>query len=121
MCLYHIVHAGNWDCSSYLARPLDAEQTRVLRHDAILFPTRRSRVRCQRIHTIRTNQVIRSEQESVSQGRRRLYARVVGYAIAAQHKNAPTLTESKQKTGGEVSLAKLTGTAGGGRPKQSGE
>jgi hypothetical protein len=75
--LYNLGHAGDWNGPSYLARPLDAEQTRILRHDAIPFPTRKAAGLLPKNSKICADQVIRSEQELVSQKREQLYARVV--------------------------------------------
>lgn len=60
-------HEGDWNCSSYLARSLDAEQTRVLRHDAIPFPTRKAVCCAKATLKICANQVLSSEQEVSSQ------------------------------------------------------
>jgi hypothetical protein len=69
--------------------------------DMMLFPSRpqRSRVRCQKFTKFVQKQVICSKQELVNQKRGLLYARLLKMYIA-RDKNAPTLTESKQKAGG---------------------
>lgn len=59
--------------------------------DMMLFPSRPERqlVCCQKIHKIRTDQVIRSERELVSQKRERMYAHVVEY-VYREGSRSPT-------------------------------